>query len=156
MLFDSDHWNAQTAVPAPNGRRYLLTDGMPHLFSLVAGRRSDYSEEIALSLQYLDQHMTLQGSLQGSRPRIEDAVFQGHRLYAVAVATEAISQLPVPPARLTTRKWILILDLRDILLPFMWKLCTCDTIPVQSVIREFDAHRSPGFVTFCDSDRCSN
>ncbi|OLQ08065.1 hypothetical protein AK812_SmicGene8458 [Symbiodinium microadriaticum] len=143
MLFDSDPWNAQTAVPAPRGQHYLLlTEGIPQLFTLEAEGRLGYRDLIAQQLQFLEQNMTL----QGTRPRLDDVVHCGHHPYAVVVATEAICLLPVPPARLSPPKWILVLDLRDILLPFSWRFLACDTIPVQEILREFDPCRPDGFV----------
>ena len=144
MLFDSDHWDAQAAVPAPLGRHYLLlTDGISHLFTFPNGGVSHYRELIADQLRCLEQNLTL----QGTRPRLEDVVFQGHHAHAVVVATEAISQLPVPPARLSPPQWIVALDLRDILRPFTWRLLPSDTLPVQALIREYDEFRPPGFIT---------
>ena len=143
MLFNSDSWDGQTAVPAPPGHHYLLlTEGISHLFTLTAGNSSGYRGDIAQQLQYLEQNMTL----QGARPRVDDAVYRGHHLHAVVVATEAICQLPVPPARIVPQKWILVLDLRDLLLPFAWKLLASDTYPVQDIIREFAEARPDGFI----------
>ncbi|CAE6952212.1 hypothetical protein AK812_SmicGene15638 [Symbiodinium microadriaticum] len=143
MLFDSDSWNAQTVVPAPGGQHYLLlTEGIPHLFTLEAEGRLGYRDLIAQQLQFLEQNMTL----QGTRPRLADVVHCGHHPYAAVVATEAICLLPVPPARLVPPKWILVLDLRDILLPLSWRFLACDTIPVQEILREFDPRRPDGFV----------
>ena len=62
------------------------------------------------------------------------------------IATEAICRLPVPPARVSPKTWLLIYDLRDLLLPCTWSILYCDTISVQEVIRAHQDGRPNGYI----------
>ncbi|CAE7235584.1 unnamed protein product, partial [Symbiodinium necroappetens] len=143
MLAGADHWDSQTPVPAPPGDHYLaLTEGRPAIFTVRAERRSSHRADIAALLQYEESRMTL----CASKPQIRDAVYNGFHVNAVVAATEAISRLPVPPARVSPPKWILFLDLRDIFLPIKWILLDQDCISVQYLLRMYQDRHPEGFV----------
>ncbi|OLP87816.1 Flagellar attachment zone protein 1 [Symbiodinium microadriaticum] len=133
----------QAPVPAPRGvHLQLLTEGMPAIFTIEGARRSDHRQAIADQLRFSEQNMTL----QASKPRINDVVFKGHHVHSVLIATEAICRLPVPPARVSPKTWLLIYDLRDLLLPCTWSILYCDTISVQEVIRAHQDGRPNGYI----------
>ena len=143
MLADADHWDSQVPVPAPPGNHYLaLTEGRPAIFTVRAERRSNHRADIAALLQFEEASMTL----CASKPQIRDAVYNGFHVNAVVAATEAISRLPVPPARVSPPKWILFLDLRDIFLPIRWILLDQDCISVQYLLRMYQDRHPDGFV----------
>ncbi|CAE7388909.1 unnamed protein product [Symbiodinium microadriaticum] len=143
MLADADHWDSQVPVPAPPGNHYLaLTEGRPAIFTVRAERRSNHRADIAELLQFEEASMTL----CASKPQIRDAVYNGFHVNAVVAATEAISRLPVPPARVSPPKWILFLDLRDIFLPIRWILLDQDCTSVQYLLRMYQDRHPDGFV----------
>ncbi|CAE7673842.1 unnamed protein product [Symbiodinium sp. CCMP2456] len=143
MLFSAEHWNAQADVPSPPGEHFhVLTDGIPARLTLERGQRGRYREALAEQLQYREQNMTL----QSAKRQLPDIEVSGFHVKGVAVATEAISRLPVPPARPQQRKWIVIFDLRNILLPFSWKLLEVPTISVQDIIDAYESLRPVGYI----------
>ena len=143
MLAGADHWDSQTPVPAPPGDHYLaLTEGRPAIFSVRAERRSSHRADITALLQFEESRMTL----CASKPQIKDAVYNGFHVNAVVAATEAISRLPVPPARVSPPKWIIFLDLRDIFLPIKWIFLDQDCVSVQYLLRIYQDRHPEGFV----------
>ena len=97
MLQSTLLWDPDADIPSPAGIYFLLlTDGMPALFALQPQRGSYHREDISQALQCDEHNLTIQQSL----PRQQDALFKGHHVRAVCVATTAISRIPVPPGRL--------------------------------------------------------
>ena len=143
MLRSPESWDAQADIPHPSGTHFfLLTDGMPTAFTIRPDQHAHYRDAVASLLRYSEQNMTL----QVSRPRIEDATYQGFHVRTVAVATEAISRLPIPPARLRPPSWIVVFDLREIFRSFDWRLLYKDTILVQELLTQFGYNKPAGFV----------
>ena len=124
MLASTELWDPQTAVPAPLGSFYLLlSEGLPMLFRMPDRQRDRFREMVAELLSFSEQDLTI----RGPRAPIEDAMFLGHLLGSVLIATERVHRLPIPPARLHASQWLLFLDLRLILCGFSWSLGSSHT-----------------------------
>ena len=108
-------WNPEAAFPCaaayPGSHFYVLTDGMPTVFEVRPFRRASFREDLAQSLLCAEHSLLV----RASRPRFVDLYVLGRLVSGALIATERLSNLPCPPARVVETRILLILDQRRIL-----------------------------------------
>ena len=137
MLQDPEGWDHRAEVPGPGGSPgdhfWVLNDGKPFRFDVRVGRRAYVRPDICRVLQFTDWRTTLKPSI----PRIIDHLSCGYISSGVLVATEMLSRVPYPPARVPEKRKILILDCRAILQGFQWQFFTGDRVVLQHLADQF-------------------
>ena len=140
MLQDTDGWDHRAHVPGPGGcpgdHFWILTDGMPCRFDVLPGRRGSVKQDIIAALRY----ETWRATVKPTTPRIIDHMWQGFVSSGVLVATEALSCIPYPPARVRENRKILVLDCRAALLGFQWQFFTGEWVLLQHLADRFADH----------------
>ncbi|CAE7570946.1 tyrP-A [Symbiodinium necroappetens] len=136
-LLTSDGWNPRAEIPGPPsvpGQHFwVLTDALPLRFTVGAGRRGFMKVDLAAILQTAPHRLTF----KSTTVRILDGFNRGYLTSGVVVATEQVVRLPIPPARHTDSRIILVLDCRRILREFVWDLVVGTYIKVQALIDRF-------------------
>ena len=137
MLQDTSDWNHEAPIPGPpppaGNSFWILTDGLPVLFQVEAGRRRSVQEDIVARHSYRPDFATL----KATRPRVIDQLAYGHPTWAVLILTEARQTIPFPPARHPDYRAILVLDCRALLLGFKWQLVSQPRIALQELADQF-------------------
>ncbi|OLQ05712.1 hypothetical protein AK812_SmicGene11066 [Symbiodinium microadriaticum] len=137
MLQDQEGWDHLAHVPGPGGSPgdhfWVLNDGMPFRFSVQVGRRAYVRQDICKALRFEQWRTTL----KPSSPRIIDHLSCGFISSGVIVATELLSCVPCPPARVPELRKILMLDCRAILQSFQWQCFTGDHVILQTIADRF-------------------
>ena len=137
MLQHRDHWNAQANLPgpayAPGDQFCVLTDAGIQRFSVSAGRRQRFRQDLARQLHTRPEAL----SIKPTTPRVEDHLIEGFISSGTLVATEQLATIPCPPARRRENRIILVLDCRRLLQGFKWLLLMEGTILVRTVVDLF-------------------
>ena len=137
MLQQVDGWDAGAYLPCPRwchrSHFCVLTDAWPMLFAVREPSRGFSRDDLADLLQTQECKLVI----RPSAPRLSDVLFRGYPVSGVLVATEAVSNLPCPPAKSKDTRKILILDQPPILRGFSWRLQDHDLLPVQMLADEF-------------------
>ena len=139
-LQSSDGWDPNPPMPGPGyfpGKTFwVLTDGSPTRFTLGYGYESclhvALCEHIGSEVHRVSVFL--------AEPGIPDAFPRGQWTTNVAVATERISNVPFPPARIQDTGVALILDCRPLLLGIRWLLLDRPYIPVSEVVSPFEEY----------------
>ncbi|CAE7207675.1 unnamed protein product, partial [Symbiodinium sp. KB8] len=136
-LQSHEGWDEDAFLPGPEyapGMHYwILTDGLPTLFTVGAWRRQHAREDLARQLEARESFLVV----RPTRPVVHDAFFNGFLTSGVWVATESLSRVPYPPARKREERVILVMDCRPILLGFRWLLLDSAIVPVSVVTGPF-------------------
>ena len=137
MLQSRSDWKPQADVPgaghAPGTYFHILTDAGSQRFVVGSWRRQHFRSDLARQLRACDAALTV----KPTTPRITDHFDQGFLSSGVLVATERLSRLPVPPARVKEHRLLLVLDCRRILQGFRWLLLETATVPLRELSRRF-------------------
>ncbi|CAE7906300.1 unnamed protein product [Symbiodinium microadriaticum] len=133
MLLTAEGWDKDAPLPGPdvhfNSHFYILTEGMPFAFHVRPGRQATFREDIAQATGTAEHRLSL-GTVT---PRIVDAYPFGYWTSAVLVATDALSRVPCPPARVPEQRSILVLDQRRILRGIAWRFVRSRVLKVQDL-----------------------
>ena len=133
MLLSNDGWDSIVPIPGPrahiNSHCYLLTDTRHFTMAIQADRRSEFREDVARAAGAAEHRL----SICTAKPRVLDAYPFGYWATSVLVATESLSRVPCPPARVPETRLILVLDQRRILRGFDWKLIGNAFVGVQEL-----------------------
>ncbi|CAE7940187.1 unnamed protein product, partial [Symbiodinium sp. KB8] len=133
MLLSNDGWDSIVPIPGPrahiNSHCYLLTDTRHFTMAIQADRRSEFREDVAQAAGAAEHRL----SICTAKPRVLDAYPFGYWATSVLVATELLSRVPCPPARVPETRLILVLDQRRILRGFDWKLIGNAFVSVQEL-----------------------
>ena len=136
-LLSRDGWDADACLPgpvyAPGLHYWVLTEGQPTLFTVGARRRSHAREDLAHQLGARESALYV----RATHPSIVDAFFNGYLATGVWIATERISRIPCPPARVPENKLVLVLDCRPLLLGIRWLLLADPIVPVHEITSPF-------------------
>ena len=139
-LLSREGWDADALLPgpayAPGMHYWVLTEGQPVLFTVGEGRRPHARDDL-VRLLGASEHLL---SVRPTQPGIVDALFNGHLTTGVWVATEQLSRIPFPPARVRENRIVLVLDCRPLLLGFRWLLLTDPIVPVHDITGPFQEY----------------
>ncbi|CAE7949191.1 unnamed protein product [Symbiodinium sp. KB8] len=134
MLHSIDFWDAQADLPRPPGDHVLLmTEGVLQVFQVFPARRAQIQKDIAALLGSEADRLTL----RMPSPKPKDVCRLGYFIHTVTVATERLCRLPVPPARIAPKPYILAFDCRPILQAFRWRLCASQQVRCADLTGEF-------------------
>ena len=102
-------------TPSEQAGRLLavLEDGCRH-FTLMPGRAASYALDVS-TVFGIPLHWT---SIQTARPPIKDCLHRGHACKGVAIVSDRIPNLPMPPRRLGFDFFFIIIDCRPLLMGF--------------------------------------
>ena len=136
-LQSRDGWDLEAIPPGPplilGHSFWLLTDGQSEYLELAPGRRPFFREDAA-SLLKTQEHKLL---LKAVDPPLSDCFFRGQFVTGVVVATEQISGLPFPPARVREHRIAVVLDCRRIVLGIRRLLVHGPFLPISEVTAMF-------------------
>ena len=145
MLLQDITWDSDVEVPEISTTAlsyfWVLTDAWAVLFEIAPDIRAEFRAELVEQLHVRDEVLTI----QAAAPPITDLCIRGHAIVDVVVATEQLSRIPYPPARIPEHRHILIVDGRRVLRPFLWMFVEGDTVPVNQIHEHYDAHCPPGY-----------
>ena len=142
MLVRDDGWDVHADVPgpfyAPGSHFHLLTDGLPRLFEVLAGRRPHFKADIAGVLQVDPSNLTL----VTVKPRIRDLFVHGRLATGVLVATVQLGRAQGALSESRSRNAVVFIDGRRVLAGMRWLLLPSGAVSVHSVAAHF-FHRCP-------------
>ena len=153
MLLSNDDWDRVVPIPGPrahiNSHCYLLTDTRHFTMAIQAERRSEFREDVAQAVGAAEHRL----SICTAKPRVLDAYPFGYWATSVLVATESLSRIPCPPARIPETRLILVLDQRRILRGFDWRLVSNAFVSVQEIADSYHDMCPPGHVVSLEGAR---
>ena len=139
-LLSREGWDSDAYLPgpayAPGMHYWVMTEGQPLLFTVGDRRRAYAREDLAHQLGARESALYV----RATQPAIVDAFFNGYLATGVWVATESISRIPCPPARVPENKLVLVLDCRPLLLGIRWLLLSDPIVPVHDVTAPFEEY----------------
>ena len=107
---------------------------MPSLFEVGTWRRTLFRSDLAIHLQVPEHSLVL----KTSHPRVIDGYLDGRLTSGLIIATQQVSRLPCPPARIRDDRLLIFLDARPILQGFQWMIADHTDIPASRVAQRFE------------------
>ncbi|CAE7712412.1 unnamed protein product [Symbiodinium sp. KB8] len=101
---------------------------------LAAGQRTLFRSDLAIHLQVPEHSLVL----KTSHPRVIDGYLDGRLTSGLIIATQQVSRLPCPPARIRDDRLLIFLDARPILQGFQWMIADHTDIPASRVAQRFE------------------
>ncbi|CAE7199321.1 unnamed protein product [Symbiodinium necroappetens] len=146
MLHSPRHWTRPCPnFPGPIDSAFLILTDAWHLVLEVQSEQPSSPEHfkaiLAQRLRYDVDKTTQCPAVQ----LIDNIALEGQNCRTAVVATEAISRLPIPPAKWQPQQFIVFLDRRPILLDFTWTLAVAGVISIDKIIAEYSPQAPEGF-----------